>query len=84
MESFGDVRFGDGWRSFEVGDGLSDFNGFEISTGGELVVVGGLFEKGLGILGKFAELGGFMRGETRIVFVGVVVAAGLSRKGGAN
>lgn len=78
------MRFGDGWHSFEVGDGLSDFNGFEKGAGRELVVACGLFKKGLGVLGKFAELSGFVRGEARIVFVGVVVTTGLGREGGAN
>lgn len=47
-ECFSDVFWGDDVGFVEVGDGLGEFDGFEIATSGEIKLIYGGLEKLLG------------------------------------
>ncbi len=55
-ESFSNMLGVDGARIIEVGNGLSDFDGFEMATGGEFKFVGSGLKEFLGGWGEVEVL----------------------------
>ncbi len=62
----------------EVGDGLSDFDDFEVGTGGEVELFRGGVEESFGGRSKFEESGDLVRGKGRVKEVGAAVASVLA------
>ena len=67
-----------GTVAFEVGDGLGDFDDFEIGAGGEIEFLGGGGKEGFGGLGEVEEGGDFVGGEGTIIEVGFMIAGVLA------
>ena len=62
-----DVDF---WGSVEVGDGLGDFDDFEIRAGGEVQFFRGVGEESFSATGQTKERRDLMRGKGRVIDVG--------------
>ena len=67
-----------GIARIEIGDGLGDFDDFEIGTGGEIEALGGGLKELLGGWTEMEEGGNLMGREGRVEGVGIVVASVLA------
>lgn len=77
-QGFGEVIFLYGVAGSEIGDGLGDFDDFEIGAGGEVELFGGRLEEALGRLAECAEGGNLAGGKGRVEGVLITVASVLT------
>ena len=62
----------------EVGDGLGDFDDFEIGAGGEIELFRGVLKNVLGGVGEAEQGGNLVGGKGGVEDAGVVVASALA------
>ena len=64
--------------AFKIGDGLGDFNYFEVGAGGEVKFFGGRFEKLFRSGGEVEQRRDLMGGERGVVVIASSVAGALT------